>query len=136
VETIDIELSLVKDPVPKQSARFTKTGFAYQPHRIRHYQDMLIRQITSKVSKLAVTTPIDGPLSVELMFYFKLPKSKRITQRHVSRPDVDNLAKPVLDSMQKGGLIYNDSQICELKLSKYYSNSEPCIFIRLWSING
>ena len=71
------------------------------------------------------------------MFYFNRPKSHYRTGKHsyllkddaptfkTSKPDIDNLAKFVADSLQPN-FYKDDSQIIELKAEKHYvSQGEP-----------
>jgi Holliday junction resolvase RusA-like endonuclease len=41
-----------------------------------------------------------------------------------TRPDLDNLAKGVLDCMVDAGVLKDDGQISRLTLAKYYSDTE------------
>jgi Holliday junction resolvase RusA-like endonuclease len=65
----------------------------------------------------------EGALSVALEFYLSRPKSlPKSATRHIKRPDVDNLAKAVLDAM-RGEVYRDDAQIEQLRVSKRYSES-------------
>jgi Holliday junction resolvase RusA-like endonuclease len=71
-------------------------------------------------------------LEVHLNFYFDRPDSHYGTGRnsdklkpsapeyHTKRPDVDNLAKAVLDACQDAGLFKDDSAIVGLTIEKFY----------------
>lgn len=88
----------------------------------------------SLVQKNAPETPYNVPLHVELQFYFSRPKSHYKTGKnahllkdnppryHVSRPDVDNLTKFVMDALNK---VYwkDDSYISSLVVNKFYSDT-------------
>lgn len=72
-----------------------------------------------------------GPVLVVLQFVFRRPEShyrksgylKDSTPRdHVGRPDLDNLAKAVLDCCTTLGLWRDDGQVCDLALSKRYQD--------------
>ncbi|MFC0271105.1 RusA family crossover junction endodeoxyribonuclease [Metabacillus herbersteinensis] len=73
---------------------------------------------------------LTGPLAVELRVYKPILQSfsnkkkleaKEGILRPVTKPDLDNHAKGVLDAMNK--IIYNDdSQIVTLLVSKFYSD--------------
>ena len=49
-----------------------------------------------------------------------------------NRLDCDNLAKPVLDSMKKAGIIYDDSEIYYLQVSKHATSDEEHIELLAW----
>lgn len=40
------------------------------------------------------------------------------------RQDVDNIAKPILDSLQKNGILVNDSLVYKLDIEKYKCSKE------------
>lgn len=73
--------------------------------------------------------PIDGPVRVEIEFVMPRPKAMIWKSRpmpsvhHDNKPDVDNLAKAVLDSL--GGIAWrDDSQICMLLLRKRIASGD------------
>ena len=81
---------------------------------------------------------IDAPIFLKLVFRMPIPKAttkakmKAILNSelfHVKRPDIDNLAKAVLDALNDT-VIKDDSQIYSLLADKVYSQS-PGIYIEL-----
>ena len=71
---------------------------------------------------------LNGALSVTIFFYMPIPKSwskkKQIEANgtaHTSKPDIDNLAKAVLDGIS-GRYFKDDSQVAALHCMKYWSN--------------
>jgi Holliday junction resolvase RusA-like endonuclease len=76
------------------------------------------------------------PICVNLVFGMPIPKSTPKSRkmamaegivRHTNRPDVDNLAKSVLDALN-GIAWVDDSQIVKLSAEKHYS-IEPYVYI-------
>lgn len=65
---------------------------------------------------------LDGPVAVTLRFYLPRPVSlPKKTVEHTKRPDVDKLARAVLDSLT--GLFFkDDSQVVRLLASKHYAD--------------
>ena len=64
---------------------------------------------------------VEGPLGVEIIFvYPNLKSSKTEYSRKVTRPDLDNLAKSVLDALTEAGWWKDDSQVCDLRLLKIH----------------
>jgi Holliday junction resolvase RusA-like endonuclease len=49
----------------------------------------------------------DGPIAVDITFFFALPKNKTITSRHTKKPDLDDLVLFVLSTAQ--GTIFRSS---------------------------
>lgn len=75
------------------------------------------RQAASQVGKQA------GPLTVAIDFTFPTPKASRHGQPHTFRPDADNLAKLLLDSIMRAGLIADDAAISCLVARKTWGNA-------------
>ena len=76
-------------------------------------------------------------IKIELEFYFTPPKSwskktQAIGQLKVTKPDIDNLMKTVLDACNNY-LWKDDNQIAEITSSKRYG-IEPKIIIRIEEI--
>lgn len=83
--------------------------------------------------------PLQGPISLEVRVYVPIPKSKpRIWRekaqeeyngiRPITRPDVDNYAKQILDVMT-GIYFKDDRQVTDLAVSKRYTTRScplPC----------
>jgi len=83
--------------------------------------------------KYSPTTPFTGPLRIFLEFYFPRPKNHYRTGKysnqmkptaphiHTNMPDIDNLAKFILDAMNE--VFYSDDrQVVELNSHKEYLN--------------
>lgn len=120
----DISFVLLGTPVPKGRPK------AHNVHgHVAMYTPAKTRAYEARVGK-AASDAMRGreimPCSVQvrLLFHLKRPKSlsKRVTT-HVKRPDVDNLAKAVLDGME-GHVYVNDSQIFDLHVTKEYGEPE------------
>lgn len=116
-------------PMPKQSVRFNKkTGHTYQPPSVVKYVETL-RAAISEVWEYKVT---DLPLSIEVEFSFRTPKSFPGWRRTLIdgepeprpvRPDIDNLTKPLLDAMS--GIIYeDDAQVYHLSAKKQTATND------------
>jgi Holliday junction resolvase RusA-like endonuclease len=110
-------------------------GTFYDPSR--EYKDALIWQMRSYAPK----SLLEGPLSVDLMFYLPVPKGvSKVKSRlmlagqlfpHV-RPDVDNLAYVVTNAMK---MVYykDDAQIIDLAMHKRYHET-PKIVVKILTI--
>lgn len=71
-------------------------------------------------------SPLEGPLNVSIDFYFPRPKALcRVKDPdgpiwHVSKPDLDNCMKAVLDCLKQDGWFRDDSQVCAGIIRKWY----------------
>lgn len=112
------------DPVSQPRPRVsTQGGFAraYVPatHPVHAY-----RQAVAAAALAAGLTATDKPLQVCIVAVFKRPKSHftssgllRATVRALPRPDVDNIAKAVLDALCG---FFDDTLVESLQVSKSY----------------
>ena len=75
----------------------------------------------------------DAPVSVKLIFEVKQPKKPK-THVPVTRPDIDKLARAVLDAITDTGLIWrDDSQVVRLSAEKKYARAgKQGVTIMLW----
>lgn len=105
--------------ISKARPRTTKRGnraIMYTPDKTKNYENY----VKLVAAQYAPEELLVNPLDIELEFYLQRPKSlpKKI-QHHVKKPDIDNLAKSVMDAME--GVIYvNDAQVIALRAYKLY----------------
>lgn len=114
---------IVGIPVPKGRPRATARGaytILYTPKATKDYEEHVAKIASKHIPK---TGMIMGPITISLTFYMKAPKkyAKKMGTPHVTRPDVDNLAKAILDGLE--GILYkNDAQVTTLYAHKCYGD--------------
>lgn len=117
VSFLPVNFTVEGDPVPQGRPRFFRRGSSvgvYDPPKSKAWKKLVADTAIAHGCK-----PLDGPLEVTLMFYLKQPNSMKDGQPHIKRPDVDNLAKGVLDALN-GICWHDDAQICMLVIEKDY----------------
>lgn len=101
--------------------RVTRRG-TYIPQKTRDYRNRIKGAFME-----AGGMRRSGPVSVRVCVYRELPKSrpKRVeSEPDTFKPDVDNIAKNVLDALN--GIAWDDdSQVVELIVRKYPRSREP-----------
>ena len=122
-----ISFTVPGEPVPQPRPRVsTQGGFAraYVPakHPVHAY-----RQAVALSAKLAGLGTINEPIQVCVVSVFERPKSHvtgrgvvKATAPRVPRPDVDNIAKAVLDAL---GDFFDDTLVESLQVSKSYGTA-------------
>lgn len=78
-------------------------------------------------------SPIEGAVEVRIDAYFARPKSHRRKSglkadapwSHIQKPDADNLAKAVLDSLTTLGLWRDDAQVHMLTVMRAWTSAAP-----------
>ena len=96
---------------------------------------------------MAGKPPMRGPLGCEIVAVF--PRTAALLRKvrgeykhptwrlpHAVKPDADNIAKSVLDAVEKAGIIGDDKQIALLTVGKHYAmiHEEPRVEVRIWSL--
>ena len=116
------------DPYPSPRPRFTRQGRPYMPTEYTAWKKQFLREwLRHSQGKYETGVAI----AVDLKFYIKPPKAiarvkknqnilKSETWRVVKKPDLDNLEKSVLDSVN-GHAYEDDNQISDLHSCKRYS---------------
>lgn len=117
------------EPFGKQRPRYTKFGRAYTPKETVNYESLVKVAYMDQIGMDAIIS--EGNVYVEINAYFKIPKntSKKKTEsmikgyiRPTKKPDVDNIAKIILDALN--GVAYSDdTQVVEIIVTKSYSET-------------
>lgn len=125
------------DGIPKAQKRHrhTRRGIVYDPSK--KDKSLFISQLLLYKPNM----PFNEPLMVKIIFSIPRPKSHYRTGKFkhllksdipeyvTKKPDLDNLAKLVLDCMEQAQYFYNDSQIVMLQVEKVYGEPFTEIFI-------
>ncbi len=116
-------------PIGKGRPRFGN-GRTYTPEATREWEGMVRRTVERECASLGIE-PARGPVRVSIRAYFEIPRSRtraqkdecRAGQASPGKPDIDNLAKIVMDSLN--GLVYRDDvQVQRLSASKEWCDGE------------
>ena len=111
----------------KQRPRFNRK-FAYTPRETVAYENWVK---TCYLEKYKGQRPLEKPLKVKIIAYYDIPKStsKKKQQQMLNneifptvKPDTDNIAKSILDSLNKIAYL-DDKQVVKLEVEKYYSTN-------------
>ena len=131
------EFTVPGEPKGKGRVRVTRTGHAYTPKDTEIYENLVRHSFTNRYPDFV---PIEGELTAVITAVYSVPKSvsnkrrqmmldKRI--RPTKKPDVDNITKSVLDSLN--GIAYkDDSQVTGLEIMKEYGEIPMVRVIIFW----
>ena len=112
----------------KQRPRFSKSGIVYTPKETRVYEDF-VRVCYSDYANQYQWEPYDGQLRAEIEVFIQVPKSDSKLNKQAKiigeirptiKPDCDNLAKSILDSLN-GWAYRDDKQVIELSVKKFFT---------------
>jgi len=123
------------DPIPQGSKRaFAVKGRA--PNivddnpTLKSWRSMIVdaaREELNHIRDDGELPPMElGPVRVTLMFFLRQPKRPKAPVP-ITKPDVDKLARAVLDGMTDAGVFRDDSQVTTLTVRKRYTTEAPCV---------
>ena len=131
-------LTIPGEPQGKERARYGN-GRTYTPKKTVAYEERIKNLFINKWGK----PMLEGEVQVSIIAYYTIPKSYSKKKKElafqglikpIKKPDLDNIAKVVLDSLNK--IAYkDDNQVVRLLLDKDYSN-EPRVEVELEDMNG
>ena len=111
------------------------TGQVYTPTRTRDYESLVEQYFLLKYPRYK---SIEGRAKVNITAYFEVQKSTSKVQKEqmlgntispTKKPDIDNIVKIVLDSMNKFAF-KDDTQITKIEVEKLYADQEK-LYIKI-----
>ena len=111
------------------------TGIVYTPTKTKDYESLVEQYFLLKYPRFKT---LEGRIKVSIIAYFSIPKAtkksdiKEMLDNNISptkKPDIDNIVKAVLDSMNKFAF-KDDNQITKLEVEKKYA-LEDKIYIKI-----
>ena len=122
-----LEFKVPGEPVGKGRPRFVRaTGRTYTPEKTERYENLVKLAF---IKEYPDVVPIEGPISVEMVANFSIPKSWSKKKqalaaagalRPTKKPDTDNIAK-IKDALN-GIAWIDDAQVVEESISKNYTD--------------
>lgn len=145
-QAIEIDESLIKryvifevegKPFGKQRPKFSRRGrfiTTYTPNETVEYERKVRESYRNKYGNFKLNSPVEA----KIIAYYKIPtnvsmkKRKKMLEKEILpqiKPDTDNIAKAILDPLNK--LVYNDdAQVVKLHIEKYYSDN-PRVLVEI-----
>ena len=132
---MEVNFTVYGAPVGKGRPRFTRGGRAYTPEKTREFEEK-VRDCWRTQSGAGFAGKV--PLLASVVAYFPIPQSvsKKKAEAmagtfHVNRPDADNIAKAILDSLN--GLAFPDDSAVQIdRCWKIYTNAAPRVEVKIY----
>ena len=111
------------------------TGVVYTPTKTKDYESLVEQYFLLKYPRFKI---LEGRIKVSIIAYFSIPKATKksdineMLDNNISptkKPDIDNIVKAVLDSMNKFAF-KDDNQITKLEVEKKYS-IEDKVYVKI-----
>ena len=130
------EFEVIGDIVGKQRPRVNMyTGSVYTPNKTKDYEDYIKQSFFIKYPKYEMIT---NRVIVKIIAYLKIPKNtgKSKIEKMINgesspmkKPDIDNIAKIVLDAINNY-VIKDDIQVSKIFVEKKYGEEEK-LYIKI-----
>lgn len=113
----------------------TTTAIAYTPAKTKEYEELVKQYFIIKYRRI---NPLEGRIKINITAYFSVPKNTSKKQKEnmlnnaispTKKPDIDNIAKIILDALNKLAF-KDDNQITKLEIEKKYGTEEK-IFVKV-----
>lgn len=132
-------------PAPQGSKVRNRYGAIYESNKaVAPWREAIRAEV-----QRTVRAPLAGPVEVMITFGLPRPRGHYGSGRNagrvrpgaplwpVGKPDIDKLARAVLDGLTEGGAWKDDSQVTALSLYKRYADgTQPGCSIDLWDAEG
>lgn len=128
------EFTVFGPPTGKGRPRFTKSGHTYTPEKTKNYEELVrfsfISSYLDGTKDAKAPKLIENPVQANIIAYFEIPKSYSKKKRQqclenklpaTNKPDTDNIAKIILDSLN-GYAYIDDKQVIDLTVTKLWSD--------------
>lgn len=117
-----LRFDVMGHPTPQGSKRRMGNGMMVEAGgaRLANWRSA----VAEAAHRVAPDRPLDGPLTLEVVFRFSMPASRPKAIRiegwcvKSSAPDLDKLVRSLADGLTAGGLIQDDARICSLRATK------------------
>ena len=115
------------------------TGIVYTPGRTKEYETLVQQSFRIKYPQYKM---LKNRIGIDIIAYFKIPKepNKANTEKRLNdqrtltkKPDIDNIAKSILDAMNRF-IIYDDNQVVKISVEKKY-DTEDKTYIRVYELD-
>jgi Holliday junction resolvase RusA-like endonuclease len=126
------EYHIIGTAIPQGSKAVSRAGFLYESNKNlkgwrKHATETLIAQHH--------IDPIEGAIAVRINV--KLSRPKTVTRKHMTvKPDVDKLARAILDSATDAGIWKDDAQVVDLRITKDYTLFASSVNIYVWKVDA
>lgn len=124
------EFEVIGEVIGKERPRVNMyTGSVYTPGKTKDYEFLIQQYFKMKYPNYQT---LNGRIAIEIIAYLKIPKSTSKIKRQemldnkispTKKPDADNIAKVILDAMNKF-VFKDDNQVAKISVEKRYGEEE------------
>ena len=128
-----ISFTVLGTPAPQGSKRaFVVKGRAVMVEASKKTVPWRDSVAVAGMTAMGGRPPIEGPVEVQAVFTMPRPKTVKRPLPSVA-PDIDKLARTILDGLTAGGVLVDDSLVVKLLASKVYG-AVPGATVTVWEV--
>lgn len=123
-------IKILGTAVPQGSKSVSRQGYLFDANRnLKAWR----KHTTETMRSQQTFDKLEGAIAIDIMVNISRPKT--VKRENVTvKPDVDKLARAILDSGTDAGLWRDDSQIIDLRIRKQYTTYAACVVMRIWDL--
>lgn len=117
--------------IPQGSKSVSKQGYLFDSNKnLRAWR----KHCTETMQEQKQHETFTGPIHARIVI--RLPKPKSVKREHPSvKPDIDKLARAILDSATDAGIWKDDGQVVQLRVTKRYTEYASSVVMNIWELN-
>jgi crossover junction endodeoxyribonuclease RusA len=132
--TRQIVITVDGRPAPQGSKRLIGGRLVESSKAVRPWRDAVRSTAAAETRAIDGWEPLREPVRVRIEFFLPRPKSHYRANGELrpdaprwvsSKPDLDKLARSVLDALTDAGVVADDSFVVVLSAHKEYANASP-----------
>lgn len=93
-----------------------KTKHFYTKNKVQEAES----EFLWRLKPMRPSMPFDGAIEVNVTWFYPVKDKHKYYLPKITRPDIDNATKLLLDAMTKLGYWHDDAQVTKLNLEKYW----------------
>ena len=128
-----VKFIVLGTPTAKGRPRMTRQGHTYTPQKTVMYENLVRLEYQRQCGSFQFDR--DALLDVRMIAYYPIPKSVSQKNRQMradhrirpmKRPDVDNVCKSILDSLNQIAY-HDDAQVVDCQVRKFYGDTPKVV---------
>ncbi len=130
---MEVKFTVLGMPTAKGRPRMTRQGHTYTPQKTVMYENLVRLEYQRQCGSFQFGR--DALLDVRMIAYYPIPKSVSQKKRQMmadhrirpmKRPDVDNVCKSILDSLNQIAY-HDDAQVVDCQVRKFYGDTPKVV---------